>query len=201
MERGEVKRALLFLLALAPLAPVLAAEGNPLDALHLDDLSATRDRPLFAPSRRPPPPARVEAAPAPEPAPVEEKTIVQEPPPFELVGAVVGKSVAFALLRNRTTAKVVRVRSGDDAEGWQVGEIGLRTVALAREGRNETLSLTAQRPVAAVVVNTDEAPDDLSAAPMAAGAPPPAIKREAGKPRRGSPGDAATRANQTGELK
>ncbi|MDE3176963.1 MAG: hypothetical protein KGM15_12755 [Pseudomonadota bacterium] len=169
-------RALFMLLALASAAS--AAERNPLDALRLEDLSATRDRPLFAPSRRPPPPVRVEAAP--DPAPAEEKAIVLEPPPFDLVGAVVGKNTAFALLRHRTTAKVVRVRSGDDAEGWQVGAIGLRTVALARDGRSETLALALPQSVAAGPVIAGE-PD-----PAEPAAPPPAaeLKREGGKLRR-----------------
>jgi len=171
-----MKRALLIVLALAPVA-ALAAEGNPLDALKLEDLSATRDRPLFTPSRRPPPPARVEAPPAPEPVAVEEKAVVMGPPPFDLVGSVVGEGNAFALLRNKSTNAVIRVRSGDAAEGWRVGAIGLRTIALAREGRRETLALAAPQPVAAgAEIAGDPAAPETS--------PPSGPKAEAAKLRR-----------------
>jgi hypothetical protein len=143
-----MRRALLVAVTLGCAMPAFAGEGDPLDALRLEDLSATRDRPLFAPTRRPPPPVRTDAAPPPEPAPVAEIATVLEPPPFDLVGAVVGEGTAFALLRDRATGKVVRLRSGDDAEGWRVGAIGLRSVALEHDARRETLALAAQQPVA-----------------------------------------------------
>ena len=167
-----MNRALFVMLALASAGPAFAAEGDPLDALRLEDLSATRDRPLFTPTRRPPPPAPVEAAPSPEPAQVEEKAIVLGPPPFDLVGSVIGEGAAVALLRNRTTNKVVRVKSGDDAEGWRVGAIGLRTVALAHEARKETLALAAPQPVAVGAEIAGE-PGPAEAAPP----PPDEVKR------------------------
>lgn len=159
-----MKRVLFMFVTLASVAPAIAAQDNPLDALRLEDLSATRDRPLFTPSRRPPPPAQVEAAPAPAPVVVEDKPIVLGPPPFDLVGSAIGEGMAFALLRNRATSVVVRVRSGDDAEGWRVGAIGLRTVALAREGRSETLALAAPQPLA---VGAEVAGEPAAAEPVA----------------------------------
>ena len=146
-----------------------AGPANALDALRLEDLSATRERPLFAPTRRPPPPPHVEAAPEPAPVEVKAVAVVAEPPPFDLVGAVVGQGTAFALLRNKTTNEVRRLRPGEDDEGWRVGEIGLRSVALERDGRRESLALAAPQPMAtAAEVAGEPAPADPSGDP-----PPP----------------------------
>ena len=62
----------------------------------LEELNATRDRPLFAPSRRPD--TKV-AAPA-------EQAAIEEPPaavPFDLTGIVMGEDHAVAILQNRDT--------------------------------------------------------------------------------------------------
>src|SRR5438874_11252103 len=61
--------------------------GNPLWAIPLSALTATRERPLFLPSRRAPAPA-VAGAPvvaAPPPPPPQQQ---QEQPPLTLVGAI-----------------------------------------------------------------------------------------------------------------
>jgi hypothetical protein len=39
------------------------------------------------------------------------------------------------------------VRSGDEVEGWRVGQIGLRSVALEHEGHIEFLSLAGPQPM------------------------------------------------------
>lgn len=175
-----MNRALFVMLALASAEPAFGGQDNPLDALRLATLTATRDRPLFTPSRRPPPPAPVEAAPPPQPAEVEEKPIVLGPPPFDLVGSVIGEGAAVALLRNRTTNKVVRVKLGDDADGWRVDAIGLRTIALAHEARKETLALAAPQPVAVGAEIAGEPPSTEIVAPS------PAVGQigESAKPRR-----------------
>ena len=129
-------RRLLFLV-LALSSSAVAAPRNPLDAVRLEDLSATRARPLFAPTRRPPPPpaARVEAPPS---API---VAAPEPPPFDLIGAVVGPHESYAVLRRHGSDKAARYRLGDDAEGWRVGAIGARSVTLKRDGRANSLAL------------------------------------------------------------
>lgn len=174
-----MKRAAAILLAWAAFAGAGEAAGpaNPLDGLRLEDLSATRERPLFAPTRRPPPAPSVEAPPPPPVVEVKAVAVVAEPPPFDLVGSVVGAESAFVLLRNKTSSLVVRLRAGEEAEGWRVGEIGLRSVALEREGRHESLALAAPQPTsAAPEIAGDPAQVDPSAEPPA----PPMV---AGKPR------------------
>jgi general secretion pathway protein N len=162
MERAEMKSTLLLLAALLALTPARAEPRNPLDALQLGALTATRERPLFRPSRRPPPPAAV-ATPAPEPPPPDERPVALEPPPFDLLGAVVGADVAIALLRNRATGEVLRLRQGEDAAGWRVGTIERRTVTLEREGVRQSLALSA--PLAAPAESTSEAQSTQPADP------------------------------------
>ena len=144
MERDKVKRCRLRLSTTILLTSTLGAcaqpPDNPLEALKLEDLAATRDRPVFAPTRRPPPP-RVEVAPAPPPAPPAEMVAVDAPPPFDLVGAAVGSRSSFVLLRDRGTYEVTRLRSGEEAQGWRVGAIGARSVMLERNGRAQSLAI------------------------------------------------------------
>jgi general secretion pathway protein N len=139
--------------ALAMLSFALAAEltspqtahlavqsANPLTQLRLEDLSATRDRPLFSVTRRPPPrPAAPPATEAPQPVAVRDSP--PEPPPFDLIGAVVGGANKVVLLRNRATSAVERLREGGALEGWRVEGVKPRSVSLERDGRIETLHL------------------------------------------------------------
>lgn len=133
-------------------APVLPPAGAPaaetagvavapgLVLPRLQGLAATRERPLFSPTRRPPPPpppkivaeAPVEAAPPPEP---------EKPPPFVLAGVVTGSALTLAMLQNRDTAEIARVRRGDAVLGWTVTEVGSRHVVLERDGRSVRLAL------------------------------------------------------------
>jgi hypothetical protein len=40
----------------------------------------------------------------------------------------------------------VRLRPGDEAAGWRVGVVGVRSVSLERDGRTESLALTTLSP-------------------------------------------------------
>ena len=75
--------------------------GNPLWGIPLKSLSATRERPIFLPSRRPPAPA-VAAAPAqppkPPPPPAEP-----ERPALRLLGIVTGTSDGSGTASDYTT--------------------------------------------------------------------------------------------------
>ena len=144
MGRGEMKPVLALIVALGAASGVYAANPrNPLAVLRLEELAATRDRPLFSPTRRPPPPPVDIAAPAPPPpaAPIVAKPETQEPPPFDLVGTVVGEINSYVLVRNRTTNEVVRLRQGDAQDGWRVGQVSLRAAVLERDGRIEQIAI------------------------------------------------------------
>ena len=114
-----------------PPAAEAPATGNPLWAIPVSKLSATRDRPLFSSSRRPPPPT-VAAAPAPPPAVV--KPVAPElPPPFTLVGTIIGENSRIAILLDETSKTSTGVREGDSASGWTLRSVETRSVILGRE--------------------------------------------------------------------
>jgi general secretion pathway protein N len=100
--------------------PAYARESsaNELSALpwvQLDALSATREKPLFAPSRR-----KASPAPAlPQTVPTEE---VRQPrkPQLILTGIIKSSSERIALLRDGSTSESVAVRSGETMGRWRV---------------------------------------------------------------------------------
>ncbi len=125
----------------APGAPDPGAKpraGNPLWTLPLSDLSATRDRPLFSPSRRPPiavpivaPPPKQEALAPPPP----------ERPLLTLVGTIVGPKATIAMLQSRNTDSVLRLRVGQENDGWQVRGISLRSIVVEKGAQSVELGL------------------------------------------------------------
>ena len=160
-----MSRSLFLVLGLTAAVAAAAAPRNPLDAVRLEDLSATRARPLFAPTRRPDPPPAAPIAPV-APAPV---AATPEPPPFELIGAIVGPHQSYAVMRRPGSEKATRYRLGEDADGWRVGAVGFRSVTLERGGRTKSLALAApaigQAPAASA---TAPASEDSSSTPVAA---------------------------------
>jgi type II secretory pathway component PulC len=130
---------LLAMLALLPSAagaqsPPANAPARSFALPPLPELRATRERPLFSPSRRP----EAEAAPAPDAGPVEESP---DSLPFELTGVVMGTDVAIAILRNRDTQETVQLRRGETLEAWSIEEIAARHVVLRQEDRQVRLEL------------------------------------------------------------
>ena len=103
-----------------------AGPASPLAAYSLDRLSATRERPLFSPNRRPP------AAP---PAPTAP------PPKLILFGIVMGADDARAVVGVGTADKTRRVSIGDDIGGWKVTQIEERQLVLSLDDRSATYTL------------------------------------------------------------
>jgi general secretion pathway protein N len=128
--------------------------GNPLWAIPLSSLTATRERPIFLPSRRAPAPAvagtPVVVAPPPPPPAAEP-----EQPPLILVGAIAGDSEGFAVFLDQATNNVVRLKTGQDHQGWMLRSVKGREATLEKNKRSTTLALPA--------LNAD----------IAAAAPPP----------------------------
>lgn len=136
-----MRRGAYFGLALLALGNAKAEPRNPLDALRLPDLMITRERPLFTPSRRAYVSLPLDVQAPPLLPPVEAKAVSFDPPPLDLIGTAVGDGLSYALIRNRGNAIVVRVRPGDEAEGWQVRVIRVRSILLQREGHEKALEL------------------------------------------------------------
>jgi len=106
--------------------------GNPLQGLSLDRLSASRDRPLFSPDRRPP---------APPPPPVApEAPAPPAPPVLSLLGTVLGGNRACAIVRSGSV-NIERVQLGDDIGGWKVSEIERHRLVLSLDGRAASFTL------------------------------------------------------------
>jgi general secretion pathway protein N len=126
-----------------------ATIANPLEAQPLDRLSATRDRPLLSPTRRPTPPP---PPPPPEQPPV---AVVPQPPNLTLVGIVLDDEGARALIRSSAT-NADRVQIGDDIGGWKVAQIEGRRLVLSLDGRFVTFTLFSDE-------NSEQAPRDAGA--------------------------------------
>jgi general secretion pathway protein N len=120
-----------------------AESANPLAALSLDNLAATRGRPLFSASRLPPalppaPAARVRREPSrPPPA----------PPALTLVGVVLDAEEARAVVRTGTA--IIRARIGDDIGGWTVTAIEPRRLLITRDDRSVSFALFGAEPAGA----------------------------------------------------
>jgi hypothetical protein len=113
------------------------AIANPVAALPLASLSATRDRPLFSPSRRPPPAPVVRLI---EPAPVPP--VPPAPPPsIALIGVITEAEGSFAVVNQAGTNKSIRARMGDQIDGWTVTQIADRQLVLSRDGRVANFSM------------------------------------------------------------
>jgi hypothetical protein len=127
----------------APAAAERVPSGNPLWAIPLRQLSATRERPLFAPSRRPPQPvaayqlASVPSAPPPKPAEPEK-------PHLELVGTIVAQGGGMGVFFNPATRSVLRLKIGEGHEGWVLRGLQRREVTL--ENGRQTVVLTLPLP-------------------------------------------------------
>jgi len=174
---------------IAPEGPARVARsdpsGNPLWAIPLSALTATRERPLFLPSRRAPAPAVAGmpvAAPAPPPpAPVEEQ------PPLTLVGAIASETEGFAVFLDQGTNNVIRLKVGQDHAGWVLQSVKGREVALQKEGRKATLMLPAPGSLTSAEPGSPQPAARTQPAPVAPhpGPPPTAT----GAPRAPIPGD------------
>jgi general secretion pathway protein N len=126
---------------LTSLTPRKHLSGNPLWTVHLTDLTATCERPVFSVSRRPQ--ARVTAAPRVEQikAPVAQKEPELEFPALELIGVVVGDNEAIAVFLDRGSRGIVRLRAGDAYAGWMLSSVLPRAVTIKNADRMEVLSL------------------------------------------------------------
>jgi general secretion pathway protein N len=114
--------------------------GNPLWAVPLRELSATLERPIFSPSRRPPAPPAVAAVNVPVPPP--PKPAEPERPLFTLVGTIVGDNGGIGVFLDQAR-NVVRLKTGQDHDGWTLRAVRGREATFDKGARTATLSLPA----------------------------------------------------------
>jgi hypothetical protein len=148
-NRALVAIALLLLSPMLPAAESAAAAEatastalvNPLAVHSLDQLTATRERPLFSPSRRPPPPP-----PPPMLAAAESVPVPIGPPTIILLGIVTEGGEARAMLRSGGSNKVARARLGDVVGSWTVTLIEARRLVLSHDDRVASYTLFTGKP-------------------------------------------------------
>ena len=149
--------------ALAPANEPAPTSANPLWAIPLSALTATRDRPLFSASRRPPPAAEAPVAimrpPPPPPPPAEP-----ERPNLALVGTILGGAESFGIFIDQGSRSALRLRLGQEHEGWTLRSVQRREATLekdqqsvvvampppgvAGEGQNELMPSNPERDIA-----------------------------------------------------
>ena len=105
-------------------SPERAQSANPLWGIPLTQLPVTRDRPIFSPSR-PPPPRKQEI----------------EPPPFSLVGTIASDDESYGILLDQATKVAVRLKVGDDYQGWKLRAIQGREVTIEKDRQGAVLTL------------------------------------------------------------
>ena len=122
----------------SPLATEPPLRRNPLWAIPLKSLTATLERPLFSPSRRPP--ARPLGSPQ---VALRKVSATAEPaqPPLDLLGVVTGAEDGYAVFINTTTHDVVRLRTGEGHDGWILQSVNGRQVVLERNHRTAVITL------------------------------------------------------------
>src|SRR5882762_3971151 len=128
----------------SPPAPVAstsaqALSANPLWAIPLAQLPVTRDRPIFSPSRRPPPPAVAPAAAPKVATPV--RTREPERPQLSLIGTVASDEEGFAIFLDQSTKAALRLKVGEDYQGWKLRSIQGREATLEKDQRAAVLTL------------------------------------------------------------
>jgi hypothetical protein len=116
-----------------------ALSANPLWAIPLSQLSITRDRPIFSPSRRPPPPAVAPAA-VPRVAAVP-KPREPERPQLTLVGTIASDDEGFGIFLDQSTKAVFRLKVGEDHQGWKLRSVQGREAILEKDQQVVPLAL------------------------------------------------------------
>ena len=105
----------------------------------LDVLSSFRDRPLFSPSRRPPP----RLAP---PAIVEEQAVVVEELQAVLTGIIMDETGnGFALVQDSNSGAHLRVAKDSLFNGWLLTSLTRHSAIFEHEGRSVELSFVSKK--------------------------------------------------------
>jgi hypothetical protein len=129
-----------------PAAPVAEPAGrelpaNPLWAIPLKQLTNTRERPIFSPSRRPPAAAVVGPPPAAAPVRVPPKPAGPQGPELSLIGTVIGEKESIAVFVDDTSKNPLRLRTGEAHKGWTLRSVQGRAATLEKDRESVSLSL------------------------------------------------------------
>jgi hypothetical protein len=129
-------------------SPVTPERGNPLWAVPLATLSDTLERPIFSRSRRQPPAVpSVSASKAPPIPPSPTNAELR----LSLVGTVSGGDQSLGIFVDQTSKATLRLKVGEDYQGWRLRSVHGREVTMARGELSETLKFPQPGEGAAVV--------------------------------------------------
>jgi hypothetical protein len=176
--RGTSRLAVCIALSIWMLNAARAGEpGAPISPkISLDDLSATRDRPLFSPSRRPRA-SNVQVAVTPPPLPPPPPPQAPTPVPnLTFFGTFESPTEVWASVQIPPDDKPVTVRYGAYIAGWRVVNISRQRLVLALEDRTAVFKLFTPPP-------NGETPSASPPPPGQQYHPPPAITPAAPGPR------------------
>jgi general secretion pathway protein N len=112
---------------------------NPLWGMPLKQFTVTRERPIFLPSRRPPapPPSAVTVAKVVAPPKPKEP----EQPQLSLVGTISGDDARFGIFVDQATKAVLRLKEGEDFQGWQLRSIQSREASFQKNQQTFVVAL------------------------------------------------------------
>ncbi|GKQ53482.1 hypothetical protein [Bradyrhizobium sp. Ce-3] len=122
----------------APAPTPRPLSANPLWGIPLKTLSNTRDRPVFSPSRRPPPAVVAEPEVSKPPPP---RKVATEPPSLSLVGTIAGDDESFGIFLDQTNKTALRLKIGDEFQGWKLRSISGREVTMQKDEQAAVLTL------------------------------------------------------------
>jgi hypothetical protein len=115
--------------------------ANPLWAIPLKQLSNTRERPIFSPSRRALFLTVVGPSAVPPPPRVVPKSVGPSNPELALIGTVIGDREAIAVFVDDTTKNPLRLRTGEAHKGWALRSVKGREATLEKDTETVVLSL------------------------------------------------------------
>jgi general secretion pathway protein N len=113
--------------------------ANPLWGMPVKQFNVTRERPIFLPSRRPPapPPSAVTVAKVAAPPKPKEP----EQPQLSLVGTISGDDARFGIFIDQATKAVLRLKEGEDFQGWQLRSIQSREASFQKNQQTFVVAL------------------------------------------------------------
>ena len=133
-------------------APVQAKLLPSIAAVNPDqEYSETSARPLFTPTRRPAPPAAAPTAPT-----------AMAKGQFTLTGVTIVGPLKIALLREKSSGRVVRVEEGKEVNGITVTQVDPEQVKLTQGGDSEVVAML-------VTKGSGQPPPPMAGVPAAAG--------------------------------
>ena len=147
----------------APISePAIERTGNPLWAIPIDSLAATRERPIFSASRRPASPPAIFVAAAPSPPPPVAVSLPDRPA-LILLGTIVGGALRVGIFYEEASMKTLRLAVGETREGWVLRSVSARDASFEAADRVATLVL---RPAFPKAIKSETASEPTESAPL-----------------------------------